>query len=261
MKYDNVMTYNYIARPTTKSVSSGRVTILRPPNETALTRDFEDTLRGLGLQLDICTLEMNPPARQTVISILDLEAPFFANLDEITFDAFRKFMDNIDNSGMLWITGAVQLQCQDPRYGMALGMARNLRVETGIDIATLELEHFDQQAWCSALKVLHNFEQRLNDFETDPVLEYVFANGYIQTGKFHWIDVGDQLKQPRHGSRPQKLDIGQRGALQTLYWKQYESPIPVEDQVEVDVRAVGMNFKVCDQYIYTITTRTNLHPV
>ena len=177
---------------------------------------------------------------------LDLEGPFFAHMDSMRFLAFQAFLSRVkEGSGMLWVTGAAQVKCKDPRYAMALGMARTTRAEANIDMATLELEHFDQQAWSATCKVLEYFERRLREPDSDPVLEYVYSNGYIQSGKFHWIKIANELKEPIHLSKPRRLGVGQRGALQTLHWEQYTFPKLPDDHVEVEVMAVGMNFKVC----------------
>ena len=202
----------------------------------------------MGMELDVCTLDMTPPARQTIISILDLDRqePLFSQLDATSFVAFQDFLRRIDKSGILWVTGAAQMKCKDPRYGMVLGIARTIRIEANIDMATLELEHFNSQAWSATWKVLEDFEGRLHESDIDTVLEYVYSDGYIQTGKFHWLKVADELKEPVHMSKPRSLDIGQRGALQTLHWKQFTPSELLDDQIEVEVRAVGMNFKVCD---------------
>lgn len=249
MKSDNEINVNYIARPNTRPVPKKRFTLLRGNHESVITRDFESTLRAMGMELDICTLDITPPARQTIISILDLDLqePFFSHFDSTSFIAFQDFLRRINNSDILWVTGAAQMKCKDPRYGMVLGMARTIHIEANINVATLELQHFDQEAWSTTRKVLEHFETRLQESDIDPVLEYVYSDGYIQTGKFHWLKVADELKEPVRMSRPRSLDIGQRGALQTLHWKQYTPSELLDDQIEVEVRAVGMNFKVCDE--------------
>jgi len=249
MKFDNEINVNYIARPIIKPLASTRFTLLRGSNESIVSRDFESALRTMGMELDICTLDMIPPARQTIISIidLDLQSSFFSQVDSMGFVAFQDFLKRINKSGILWVTGAAQVKCKDPRYAMVLGMARTIRIEANIDMATLELEHFNQQGWSATQKVLEDFDRRLHEPDVDPVLEYVHSDGYIQTGKFHWIKIVDELKHPVHVSKPKRLDIRQRGALQTLHWKQFTPSELLDDQIEVEVKAVGMNFKVRDE--------------
>jgi len=250
MKPDNEINSTCIARPTTKPLSAERYTLLRGDKENATLCSFENALRATGLDFDVCTLDMTPHPRQTIISIidLDLEGPFFAHMDSMRFLAFQGFLSRVkEGTSILWVTGAAQVKCKDPRYAMALGMARTIRAEANIDMATLELEHFDQQAWSATCKVLEYFQRRLREPDSDPVLEYVHSDGYIQSGKFHWINVTNELKEPTHLSKPQRLNIGQRGALQTLRWEQYTFPTLPDDHVEVEVMAVGMNFKVFDK--------------
>jgi hypothetical protein len=247
MKWDNEINASYIARPAAKSLSTKRVTILRGNNKNVATHELVSALRGTGWELDFCTLDMTPPAQQKILSVLDLEAPFFSDVDSMRFLAFRDFLKRIDQSSLLWVTRAAQIKCKDPGYAMVLGTTRSIRIESKIDIATLELENFDQQAWSATCTVLENFERRLDDPNTEPVVEYIHSDGYIKTSKFHWIKIADELKEPIQESQPQRLEIGQLGALQTLHWKQYTFPELQDDHVEVDVKAVGMNFRVCDE--------------
>jgi hypothetical protein len=191
-------------------------------------------------------MDQRPPTHQIVISLVDLNGPFLHDATEQQFLAFREFLNHIQDSGILWVTGAAQINCRDPRYGMVLGIARTLRSELQIDFATLELDTFDVKSWGVVADVLHEFEHRVHENEMNPVLEYAYSNGSVQISKFHWISVRDQLLEKENKSWPKQLDASRPGALQTLHWKQVQ-PLPAlaGDWVEVEPRAVGLNFKVC----------------
>lgn len=114
-----------------------------------------------------------------------------------------------------------------------------------MDFATLELESFDDAtSWSATADVLHEFQHRIRDPDNDPVLEYAFADGRAQVGRYHWISVSKELLAPKHNSYPRKLEIGRPGILHTLNWQQQE-PVDLKGNfVELETRAVGLNFKV-----------------
>src|ERR1700759_2242724 len=81
------------------------------------------------------------------IAVLDIEKLFFHDIEAKSFDYFKEFIGGLCNSGVLWITGAGQINCKDPRYAMSLGVARTLRTEMELDIATLEVESLENIPW------------------------------------------------------------------------------------------------------------------
>lgn len=245
--FDGQLNNNIIAMPACKKHQSKRITVLRATEAIKSTHytDMESQLRERGYEIDFCTLGQTPPPHQIVVSLLDLNAPFLHDANAQQFMAFRQFVNHIQDTGILWVTGAAQINCRDPRYGMILGMARTLRSELQMDFATLELEAFDTMGWKIVVDVLHEFEHRVHENEMSPVLEYAYSKGNVQVGKFHWISVPDQLLENEEESWPKQLDVGRPGALHTLHWKQVQPlPSPTGDWVEVEPRAVGLNFKV-----------------
>jgi hypothetical protein len=264
VKFDGQLNNNIIAMPACKRHQCKRVTILRSAaaaesesESSPRVAAVEEQLRERGYQIDFYKVDQTPPPGQIVVSLLDLEAPFLHNVTAQQFLAFREFLNHVKDSGILWVTGAAQINCQDPRYGMILGLARTLRSETQMDFATLELETFDANGWKVVCDVLHEFEHRVHEEDMNPVLEYAYDQGAVQIGKFHWISVPKELLEGQDESRPKQLDIGRPGALQTLHWKQVQPLRPLAgDWVELEPRAVGLNFKVC---INLVTKYSRMH--
>ncbi|RYC58494.1 hypothetical protein CHU98_g7719 [Xylaria longipes] len=79
----------------------------------------------------------------------------------------------------------------------------------------------------------------------DPDCEFAYAGGTVYLPRFHWISVGDELAAQAEGQRTYKrLEIGKRGSLKSVRW--VERPLLDNlrgEEVYVDIRAVGMNFK------------------
>lgn len=241
--YDGQLNNNIIAMPARKARTK-RLTVLCKRESEKHVQELSKLLREHSYELDYCTLEQTPKPGQDIISLFDTETPFLYSATAKEFNAFKNFITRIEGSGVLWVTGAAQIHCHDPNYSLILGMARTIRTEMLMDFGTLELENFDLDGWKATANVLHEFGHRVRDSDHDPVLEYAYSNGKVQVGRYHWISVSKELLDSKHDSHPRKLEIGRPGILHTLAWKQ-EEPMELEsDWVEVETRAVGLNFKV-----------------
>ncbi|KAI4122746.1 MAG: hypothetical protein LQ338_005639 [Usnochroma carphineum] len=241
--HDGHLLNNIIAKPAEEE-RPRKVTVLCVGERGPRTMDILGYLTDEGYELDICTLEQTPKAGQDIISFLDLASPFLFSASEASFAAFKGFISRIQNSGLLWITKAAQIDCGNPTYSLVLGMARTLRNELGMDFATCEFDSFENADFLgAAAKVVREFRNRTRDADNDPNLEYAYSDGRVQIGRFHWTKVSKQLEAAKHDSHPRKLEIGRPGILQTLSWKQEEPTELQGDWVEVETKAVGLNFK------------------
>ena len=241
--YDGQLNNNIIAMPA-RNPRTKRLTVLCKRESEKHVQELSKLFRERSYKLDYCTLEQTPNPGQDIISLLDIETPFLYSATAKEFEAFKNFVPRIESSGVLWVTGAAQIRCHNPNYSLILGMARTIRSELLIDFGTLELEKFDLDGWKATADVLHEFEHRVRDPDHDPVLEYAYSDGKVQVGKYHWISVSKELLDFKHDSHPRKLEIGRPGILHTLAWKQEEPVNLKSDWVEVETRAVGLNFKV-----------------
>jgi len=245
--YDDEQPYqtnaSIIARPVKIANIPKRITILYQPGDIASQVEAQFTNQGYGV--DFCTLEQKPTANQDVISLLDLESPFFHDISAERFEAFKLFTVSLESSGILWLTRSVQVASEDPRYAMAIGMARTIRSELSLDFATLEVDNIGSQTWQALFQVFEKFQLRSRDSILNPDFEYALSDGVIRVSRFHWTSVTRELSQPVIERAVKKLEIGNHGQLKTLRWTEEEAACLARDQVEIDIRAVGMNFKVC----------------
>ena len=241
--YDGQLLNNIIARPVLEQQVSNRITVLCRDLEGEHLLGLLHHLRERAYEVDFCTLNERPVPGQTIVSAIDLEGPFLYSATEEKFDEFRSFFEGIQDSTLLWLTGAAQIACKDPNYSLVLGMARSIRNELRMDLTTLELENFNSEAFKAAVDVLHELQYRARDDDTDPVMEYAYHDGRIQVGRFHWMSISDSLLQPEKDNCPKKLEVGRLGFLQSLAWNQLEPTELKSDWVEIDTRAVGLNFK------------------
>ena len=123
-------------------------------------------------------------------------------------------------------------------------MTRTICNELAIDLATLEIDCLNDLAWERVFAVFSKFAQRTQDAEINPEYEYSLSNGSICVGRFHWFSVAKELSVIPQGNTYRELRIGKRGFLKALAWAERHLQPVKGDEVQVNIRAVGMNFKV-----------------
>lgn len=196
-----------------------------------------------GYAINRCTLKDEPTPGQDIVAAMDLAGPFFHQLDERNLALFTKFLGKIKDCGILWVTGSCQVACKDPRYAMVLGVSRVIRTEMELHFATLELESFESEAMAVIPRVFTQFNNRISQEDLEPTMEWAYANGSVQTGRYHWIQVKSELMEKPAEDAVRKLGMRQ-GAQDSMCWNAASLKEPEGDEVEIDVRAVGLNFKV-----------------
>lgn len=105
-----------VARPSSVKKAGKGVTLLcRDRGDDGDATQIRSQLVKNGHEVDTCTIDDAPPPGQDVISLLDRDGPFFETMDSARFLAFKHFLLNLGDSGVLWITPLCQIGCQDPR--------------------------------------------------------------------------------------------------------------------------------------------------
>lgn len=246
LNHDGYLNNNIIAMPTETNVRDTRVTLLHSSAGDSLADLVSRSLRAEGYEIDYCSIEkpVPPPPRQDIVSILDLEGPFFHELDEPRFKAFQNLLSQVQDSGILWLTSVYQVGCRDPRYAMVSGIARVLRTEMSLDFATLELEDFDVANIRVVPSVVREFQRRISEADVSPTSEWAHVGGKALISRYHYIGVAEELKDRSNKLAVRKLEQHRPGLADSLYWKPVSAPGLADDEVQVDVRAVGLNFKV-----------------
>ncbi|CAJ2503553.1 Uu.00g109470.m01.CDS01 [Anthostomella pinea] len=179
-----------------------------------------------------------------VISILDLEGnPFLEEVPADYYESFKRFLLNA-SSGLLLLTKPCQMGCPEPQYAVIIGLARVLRNELGVRISTLGLDQCDTaQSMDAVCTVYQKLQSATGSGEVDVDCEFALTQGVIYVSRFHWVSVTDELAADSKDWNTKRLTIGKRGSLKTLQWvASPEDPLS-EDEVLIEVRAAGMNFK------------------
>lgn len=232
-----------VAKPRQQRHARRKVTIVCQDNdfmENALVQNFQ----ARGYDISCCTLGQVPPAGDDIIAALELEAPFLDGIDEGRFENFKAFISNVDGSGILWITKPSQVCGEDPRYGLVVGLARTIRSELAIDLATCEIDNFDSSEGINAIaNVFQQFQLRENDGTLGPDFEYSICGGVTRVNRIFpfALTKGRELSKSLCESF---LTLGRPGFLGSLHWSEQDAVAPQGDEVEIEVYSTGLNFRV-----------------
>lgn len=260
--YDGYICNNMVCQPLLSSSPPKRVTLLH--GEGQQTESIRATLLATGYEVDGYALEDKTaqlPPGQDIISVLDISSPFLANLDKESFGHFQRFVEAARQGGcgILWITGLCQVGSSRPEYAPILGLARVLRTESGLDFAVLELEDLETMTE-TIPKVFREFQKRSSDEPNiNPEYEWAHLDGKILISRYNYINVSQEPRELPADMTVRKLEQHKPGLFDTLYWKPTTSQPPKSDEVRLDVKAVGMNYKVCINWYFICTQRCGIH--
>lgn len=202
----------------------------------------EQKFRQEGYTVEHSTLE-DMESQPNVISFVDLNGPFFHDMLEKDFSMFKGCLSS--SNDVLWVTKSVQMDCEDPRYGLVLGVARTIRLEEHVNFGTLEVDEFNDASADALVKVFIKFQQQRH-YRNHQWKEYEFAlsDGVIYVGRHHWDSIDDYLLSHAADTNQRTLDITSYGVLDTLHWAQKQIQPPKPDEFEIKMKYIGLNFRV-----------------
>lgn len=231
-----------LARPAVEPPSKANVTLLALA-ESENVRSIALGLQDRGYTVDRRGLEGPLPVGQDIIALLDDDTPFFERMDDDMFESLKVLMNQVKECGILWLTGLCQVQCKDPLFGQINGFARAIRSEMLIDFATCEVD----QVSSSVDRIIHVFEKfqaRKPDDVLKPEFEYAIMQNTVHVGRIYPFSVQPGIADSESNDVI-SLRSSKPGHLSALHWVGLEAEPLSDGDVEVEIHATGLNFRVC----------------
>ncbi|PKX89491.1 type I polyketide synthase [Aspergillus novofumigatus IBT 16806] len=191
----------------------------------------ETQFERMGYQTQRCTLDADFTNKQRIVSLLDVQKPFFKDISEMSWKSFQSLVAAA--SRILWVMPSVELTCQNPDFAIAMGVSRTARQEQGLHFGTLQIDEFHASAAAALVKVTEKFFSQL-DCQT---------GGQVYIPRFQWTRLKNRLHQEPLPNASVKLDIKAYGLMESLGWCEDEPQPLGPDDVEVDIKYVGLNFR------------------
>ena len=252
--FDNERPYNFnaniISRPEVNIEYPKSITLLSGPSRVhPLAMEVEKLLQEKGYDSQHCQWggENIAVPDQDLISFVDLDQPLLSNPATGDWNNFIKMIESLQQVAVLWLTNPTQVNSKDPHAALVLGLARTVRSELAMSLATMELQKWSLPGADKAVvDVIRRVEQCKEDLTStlDPDLEYAWVDETVHIGRFHRYTVPKALMDSTTSPPDTKeLMINTRGLLQTLHWSGRSLPALASDEVQIDVKAVGLNFQ------------------
>lgn len=191
----------------------------------------------------------------------ELGRPVIRDMTQIEFETLQKITR--ESRGLLWVTSGACGDTKNPDLALIQGLARSLRCEN--EKFPLSTADFDPECTLSADELGGQLLVVLKDGlkESGPSeCEYRFVSGCWQIkrcleteeinkeiyqrighGDYESTTVSPQPVELGKTDRPLKLSITSPGLLDTLVFEDDPLPALKADEVEIDVRACGVNFR------------------
>jgi NADPH:quinone reductase-like Zn-dependent oxidoreductase/SAM-dependent methyltransferase len=222
-----------------------KVAIIYDDHSQELVKQFQPLLNKKGHTTTSIRLGGETPEDHDFLALVDVRRPFFEEISEHDLQYFQNFVSIVGNNAIFWVTGTSQMGCEEPRFAQSIGTARAIRSELSVDFATCEVDNIDSNA-NQIIQVFEKFIYCRQDETQQPDYEYAISNGVVNTGRFYPLNLSKELHAQAAVSENQSalnLTIGNYGRLGTLQWTPRPSRALGNDEVEVSMQAVGMNFK------------------
>lgn len=206
------------------------------------------------LSLDKVLMKENY-ADTCLIFLEELERPFLASLDRTSFAVVQRILTK--SKGVLWASKGGSAY-SSPEYGMIDGLGRVARAENDklvLITAALDAENTSISRQVENIcRIIQS--TNFNSAESSHEPAFLEVDGMLQVGRL--VEARYLSKKVYEGSLPfqsvvqtfaeappLEMNIGKLGLLDTIYFgEDNASAIPLAaDEVEIQVRAVGLNFK------------------
>ncbi len=221
------------------------VTLLTGDNLEIYNEMFAEEFSKRGYTVTWSTLNTLPAAGQNIISLLDLDGPTIAELTEASFQQLKTYLIDGQPKHMLWLTRPAQHQCHDPRYGLTHGLVRTLRHEHAVDMSVAEILSVD----ATVIELLVQLQDWIAQFDKSSHQQRDFefiVDEAVHVGRYHWLNTLPAVKDSSARQHtPMKLHLESNGLLQSSSWVQTNETTLKKDEVRVEIRYVGLNFRVC----------------
>ena len=200
---------------------------------------------------------VNDTAETDIILVLDeLANPLLNQMDAQAWESLRKLISL--GKPLLWVTKGAQLEVTDPHNALAHGLFRVIHMEdANAKITTLDVRSSTGSATTNSIvRVLNSLRQ--DGPKTFVEREYAERDGIIHVHrvvpdtlvnnfKSDEREGGDLALKSLHGSKAAVALRAERlGTFQSLTWCETDRDQNTleEDKVEIEIKAVGVNFKV-----------------
>ncbi|KAJ2982753.1 hypothetical protein NQ176_g1174 [Zarea fungicola] len=237
-----------IAKPSPALQRPKEVILLHDASSEKNAQDLRSQLMegGFTASLHNFSTGIPPSDGADIIALLEVEKPYLENVTSDDLASLQMLVRSVAEAkrGLFWLTRPSQVNCTDPRWAQILGTARALRSELGVDFATCEVDI--EMPLPLIVRAFDKFHRRIRDEHVFPEYEYVIDGSSIQIARLYPVSVKDELRVSTDADGTEysrNLKIGTFGKLDTLHWETAANETLGDDQLLIEPKSVGLNFR------------------
>ncbi|KKA28074.1 hypothetical protein TD95_004875 [Thielaviopsis punctulata] len=243
------------ALPAEKAEIAKTATVVYQKEKPAFATSVSSVLVAQGFSVSwekLSDFAASASSPSVVLSVLDLERPFFSDMTDKDYALLMQLVSNL-SSPLVWLTHAIQINVEDPRYGQIIGLARNVRNELSKTFATVELGAFDVSAADAVaiiVQCLVGQDIGVTSVHHDADAEFAVHSGVIYTPRYETLAVADEIAEEQTGRTLVTLVSGETGSCTKTKWVKASVAARLEaHDVEIDVQSTSLNYKYHDTVV------------
>lgn len=196
------------------------------------------------------------PEGSTLLVIDEMFSPLFDNISDDHYNALHRLLQQ--KCRVLWVSAGAQMEVSNPERSMFVGVSRALHAEDpSAMIATLDVESSSTKAGIEAIDSVLSYVNTVDQLETNDY-EFVERSGMLWISRVLPDDAVIQSERENLQGAPSEMSplytnekdvrliTNRPGTVDSLQWQEFPVPDINDDEVEVEVHAAVMNFKVSD---------------
>ncbi|KAJ0161416.1 Lovastatin diketide synthase LovF [Colletotrichum tanaceti] len=201
--------------------------------------------------------EVNTEGKLTIV-LTEIEQPFLADPTKEQFAEVRNMLAGVQ--GCLWVVRGAYDKATSPESNMIVGLSRSVRSETVLPFATLDLDdntRLDEDDSSAVIFEIFKLAFCAGASASTTELEFMERSGRFFTPRIvHDADMNEFVHRETNPSvvelqpfgkdgRCLKMEFSTPGAIETVHFvDDLAATQPLaDDEVEFEVRAVGMNLR------------------
>jgi hypothetical protein len=128
-------------------------------------------------------------------------------------------------------------------------------MEYEMDFDTIEVEDFNEISADAVVEIYMKFQQQRCRMDETVDHEYAVQNGLVHIPRYNWSNLSENLLEDPSLEAPKTLAVEHPGILDSLKWVEKDLNAMGEDEVEIDVKFVGLNFRVRNFLTITLSIK------
>ncbi|KAF2758542.1 putative polyketide synthase [Pseudovirgaria hyperparasitica] len=230
--------------------------ILQLAQSQAIVEPVAEALKNLGWNISSSPASVESLEPNSTVLILDeILNNLLFEVNDVQWTILQQLVSM--NCKILWVTRKAQMNVKNPSAALIWGLSRSIRQENPENVLmTLDVESVSDETTARAIsEVLHRVKVSTGSMGAD--CEFVEKDGMLHIERIVQDDVLASFQKCREAGMELtdqslfdidayvRLISSRVGTLDSLSWEevtQWQTPL-ADNDVEVDVHAVGLNFK------------------